>query len=212
MSESAGGGDRGVQRKQRVRELPPGKLDVIYTSGFPPFWKIWRKGMMTVEVELQQSRREAVDEVERSRERREARMMEAQENCGEQAAGPDRATRSKRAGELPPITLDVIYIGGFPPFWKIWRKGMMTVEVEPRQSRREAVDGIEWDQQCREAGTMAELANRAEQAAGADRAERSKLPPAKFDVIYIGGIPPLRQIWADFKAVVKARRESPPTQ
>ena len=212
MSESAGGGDRGVQRKQRVRERPPGKLDVIYTSGFPPFWKIWRKGMMTVEVELQQSRREAVDEVERSRERREARMMEAQENCGEQAAGPDRATRSKRAGELPPITLDVIYIGGFPPFWKIWRKGMMTVEVEPRQSRREAVDGIEWDQQCREAGTMAELANRAEQAAGADRAERSKLPPAKFDVIYIGGIPPLRQIWADFKAVVKARRESPPPQ
>ena len=37
-----------------------------------------------------------------------------------------------------------------------------------------------------------------------------ELPPAKFDVIYIGGIPPLRQIWADFKAVVKARRESPP--
>ena len=212
MLESAGGGDRGVQRKQRVRELPPGKLDVIYTSGFPPFWKIWRKGMMTVEVELQQSRREAVDEVERSRERREARMMEAQENCGEQAAGPDRATRSKRAGELPPITLDVIYIGGFPPFWKIWRKGMMTVEVEPRQSRRGAVGGIEWDQQRREAGTMAELANRAEQDAGPDRAERSKLPPAKFDVIYIGGIPPLRQIWADFKAVVKARRESPPPQ
>lgn len=36
--------------------------------------------------------------------------------------------------------------------------------------------------------------------------------PAKLDVIYIGGIPPLRQIWADFKAIVKARRESPPLE
>ena len=63
---------------------------------------------------------------------------------------------------------------------------------------------------------MAELANREEQVMESDQGERGKrpgkLPPAKLDVIYIGGIPPLRQIWADFKAVVKARRESPPPQ
>ena len=61
---------------------------------------------------------------------------------------------------------------------------------------------------------MTEMANRAEQAAGADRAERGKqsgeLPPGKLDVIYIGGIPPLRQLWRDVKAIVKERRESPP--
>ena len=133
----------------------------------------------------------------------------------ESAGGGDRgAPRKQRVRELPPGRLDVIYTSGFPPFWKIWRKGMMTVEVEPRESRRGAVDGIEWDQQRREAGMMTEMANRAEQAAGADRAERGKqsgeLPPGKLDVIYIGGIPPLRQLWRDVKAIVKERRESPP--
>lgn len=37
------------QHKTGKRRLPPGKLDVIYTSGFPPFWKIWKsKGLMTI--------------------------------------------------------------------------------------------------------------------------------------------------------------------
>ena len=36
------------QRPSKKRRLPPGELDVIYTSGFPPFWKIWKKGMMTI--------------------------------------------------------------------------------------------------------------------------------------------------------------------
>ena len=37
------------QHKAGKRRLPPGKLDVIYTSGFPPFWKIWKsKGLMTI--------------------------------------------------------------------------------------------------------------------------------------------------------------------
>lgn len=61
---------------------------------------------------------------------------------------------------------------------------------------------------------MSELADDGEQVAEPHQAEPAgrsgKLPPAKLDVIYIGGIPPLRQIWADFKAVVKARHESPP--
>ena len=64
---------------------------------------------------------------------------------------------------------------------------------------------------------MSESANEATHVREEDRAASCKqrpqeLPPAKLDVIYIGGIPPLRQIWADFKAVVKARRESPPLE
>lgn len=63
---------------------------------------------------------------------------------------------------------------------------------------------------------MPEPTNEVDRVSEEDRATLPKqpaqgLPPAKLDVIYIGGIPPLRQIWADFKAVVKARRESPPT-
>ena len=46
---------------------------------------------------------------------------------------------------------------------------------------------------------------------GAPRKQRVReLPPGKLDVIYIGGIPPLRQLWRDVKAIVKERRESPP--
>lgn len=64
---------------------------------------------------------------------------------------------------------------------------------------------------------MSESANEATDVREEDQAAPCKqptqeLPPAKLDVIYIGGIPPLRQIWADFKAVVKARRESPPLE
>ena len=169
-------------RKQRLRELPPLALDVIYIGGFPPFWKIWKKGMMTIPAP--ESRR-----------------------------GLDLAERGKRSSELPPGKLDVIYIGGFPPVWQIWRKGGM-VTVQPAESRRGRADGIEWDSERREATTMAELANREEQVMGSDQAERGKrpgeLPPGKLDVIYIGGIPPLRQLWRDVKAIIKERRESPP--
>ena len=38
------------RRSARSSRLPPGKLDVIYTSGFPPVWQIWRrKGMVTIQ-------------------------------------------------------------------------------------------------------------------------------------------------------------------
>ena len=40
--------EQAASGKQRVRRLPPGSLDVIYTGGFPPFWKIWKKRMMTI--------------------------------------------------------------------------------------------------------------------------------------------------------------------
>lgn len=188
MSEPADDGEqvegegRAVSQRRRIRRLPPGDLDVIYTSGFPPFWKIWKKGMMTIPAP--ESRR-----------------------------GLDLAERGKRSSELPPGKLDVIYIGGFPPVWQIWRKGGM-VTVQPAESRRGRADGIEWDSERREATTMAELANREEQVMGSDQAERGKrpgeLPPGKLDVIYIGGIPPLRQLWRDVKAIIKERRESPP--
>ena len=50
-----------------------------------------------------------------------------------------------------------------------------------------------------------------ERAAEPDQGERPKrsgeLPMQDFDVIYIGGIPPLRQIWADIKTVIRQRRE-----
>ena len=50
-----------------------------------------------------------------------------------------------------------------------------------------------------------------ERAAEPDQGERPKwsgeLPMQDFDVTYIGGIPPLRQIWADIKTVIRQRRE-----
>ena len=50
-----------------------------------------------------------------------------------------------------------------------------------------------------------------ERAAEPGQGERPKrsgeLPLKDFDVIYIGGIPPLRQIWADIKTVIRQRRE-----
>ena len=47
------------------------------------------------------------------------------------------ASREQRMRELPPLALDVIYIGGFPPVWQIWRRkgGMVTIQVEPQESR-----------------------------------------------------------------------------
>lgn len=130
---------------------------------------------------------------------------------GEQVTGKGRAvSQRRRIRRLPPGELDVIYTSGFPPFWKIWGKGGM-VTIQPSRSRRKAADGIEW---CRKAGTMAELADREGQVMGSNQAERDKrpgeLPPGKLDVIYIGGIPPLRQLWRDVKAIIKERRESPP--
>ena len=64
---------------------------------------------------------------------------------------------------------------------------------------------------------MSELANEAghvgEEDQAASRKQRTpELPPAKLDVIYIGGIPPLRQLWRDVKAIIKERRESPPLE
>lgn len=62
MSESTRGEDqiaeekRPAPEKRRIRRLPPGKLDVIYIGGFPPFWKIWRKGgMMTIDPKPRES-------------------------------------------------------------------------------------------------------------------------------------------------------------
>lgn len=62
---------------------------------------------------------------------------------------------------------------------------------------------------------MSELADDGEQVAEEGRAVSQRrrirrLPPGKLDVIYIGGIPPLRQLWRDVKAILKERRESPP--
>lgn len=62
---------------------------------------------------------------------------------------------------------------------------------------------------------MAELTNRDERSAKFAQAKETyrrtgELPPGKLDVIYIGGIPPLRQLWRDMKAILKERRESPP--
>ena len=187
------------RRLTRSSRLPPGKLDVIYTSGFPPFWQIWkRKGMVTIQPS--RARREAADGVEWGGERR-----------GSEA---EHSERSARSGELPPGKLDVIYIGGFPPVWQIWRrKGMVT--VQPSKPRRDAADGIEWEPERREAETMAELTNRDERSAKLAQAKETyrrtgELPPGKLDVIYIGGIPPLRQLWRDVKEIIKERRESPP--
>ena len=143
-------------------------------------------------------------------------MSELADEVGRSADEKQAGSRKQRLRELPPLALDVIYIGGFPPVWQIWRRqgGMVTVQVEPRESQHGMADEIECDRERRKGGTMADLANRAEQVAEPRQAEPAgrsgKLPPAKLDVIYIGGIPPLRQIWADFKAAVKARRESPP--
>lgn len=191
MGESERTAERGQsERGKRSGKLPPGKLDVIYTSGFPPVWQIWkRKGMVTIQPS--EARREAADGVEWGDERR-----------GSEAEHP------ARSGKLPPGKLDVIYIGGFPPVWQIWKqKGMMT--IQPSEVRREAADGVEWGREHREVETMAELANRDEQAAKSDQVERGKQldDSQEFDVIYIGGIPPLRQIWADIKTVIKQRRE-----
>ena len=141
-----------------------------------------------VTIQPSEARREAADGVEWERER--------------------NSKRSARSGKLPPGKLDVIYIGGFPPVWQIWkRKGMVT--IQPSEARREAADGVEWGRERREAGTMAELANRDGQSAKSDQAERGKQSDdsQEFDVIYIGGIPPLRQIWADIKTVIRQRRE-----
>ena len=47
------------------------------------------------------------------------------------------ASQGQRMRGLPPLELDVIYIGGFPPVWQIWRRkgGMVTIQVEPQESR-----------------------------------------------------------------------------
>lgn len=40
-------------------------------------------------------------------------------------------------------------------------------------------------------------------------ARLSKLPPGTPDIVYRGGVPPLRQVWKDLKTILKERRESP---
>ena len=129
-----------------------------------------------VTIQPSEARREAADGVERGGECREV-----------------EAEHSARSGELPPGKLDVIYTSGFPPVWQIWkRKGMVT--IQPSEARREAADGVEWGSECREVE--------------AEHSARSgELPPGKLDVIYIGGIPPLRQLWRDVKEIIKERRE-----
>ena len=184
------------RRSARSGELPPGKLDVIYTSGFPPVWQIWkRKGMVTIQPS--EARREAADGVEWGSECREV-----------------EAEHSARSGELPPGKLDVIYIGGIPPLRQLWRD-VKEIIKERRELRNGAADGVEWGDKRREAETMAELTNRDERSAKFAQAKETyrrtgELPPGKLDVIYFGGIPPLRQVWRDMKAIIKERRESPP--
>ena len=65
--------------------------------------------------------------------------------------------------------------------------------------------------------TMPESTNEATHVREKDQAASCKqrtqeLPPGKLDVIYIGGFPPLRQLWRDMKAIIKERRESPPLE
>ena len=132
----------------------------------------------------------------------------------ERTAERGQSERGKRSGKLPPGKLDVIYTSGFPPVWQIWkRKGMVT--IQPSEARREAADGVEWGRERREAEAMTELANRDERSEKLAQAKEfyrrtGELPPGKLDVIYFGGIPPLRQVWRDMKAIIKERRESPP--
>ena len=173
MSESAGRSEE-VEEPEEQREprkkrpLPPGSLDVIYSGGFPPFWKIWKKRMMTIPPpERPDSGSRGVSpiarptsnplshhslvavaavtelsgasEVECCEEPGMARaaMLESTNGAGEVAEEAQAAPRKWGERELPPIVLDVIYIGGFPPFWQIWRRkgGMVTIQVEPRESR-----------------------------------------------------------------------------
>ena len=108
----------------------------------------------------------------------------------------------------------MIYIGGIPPLRQLWRD-VKEIIKERRELRNGAADGIEWGDERREAETMAELTNRDERSAKLAQAKETyrrtgELPPGKLDVIYIGGIPPLRQVWRDMKAIIKERRESPP--
>ena len=65
-------------------------------------------------------------------------MSESTNGAGEVAEEDQAAAQKQRIAELPPGKLDVIYIGGFPPVWQIWRrKGMVTIQPEPRESRPE---------------------------------------------------------------------------
>ena len=132
----------------------------------------------------------------------------------ERAAEQGQVERGKRSGELPLKEFDVIYIGGIPPLRQLWRD-VKAILKERRELRNGAADGIEWEHERREAETMAELTNRDERSAKLAQAKETyrrtgELPPGKLDVIYIGGIPPLRQLWRDVKEIIKERRESPP--
>ena len=121
---------------RRTGELPPGKLDVIYIGGIPPLRQVWRDMKAIIKERRDESRNGAADGIERGGERRETETMTEPVGREEWAAKPDQAERPEKSGELPPGKLDVIYIGGFPPVWKIWRKkGMVT--IQPRESRRE---------------------------------------------------------------------------
>ena len=122
---------------RRTGELPPGKLDVIYIGGIPPLRQVWRDMKAIIKERRDESRNGAADGIERGGERREAETMAESVNQSEQTTGSDQPAQQKPGKRrLPPGKLDVIYIGGFPPVWQIWRKkGMVT--IQPQESPRE---------------------------------------------------------------------------
>ena len=133
-------------------------------------------------------------------------------NRDERSAKLAQAEHGKQSDDSQDF--DVIYIGGIPPLRQVWAD-IKTVIRQRRELRNGTADGIEWEHERREAETMAELTNRDERSAKLAQAKETyrrtgELPPGKLDVIYIGGIPPLRQVWRDMKAIIKERRESPP--
>lgn len=64
-------------------------------------------------------------------------MSELTSDAGQIADEEQAASWKQRMRGLPPLALDVVYIGGFPPVWQIWRRkgGMVTIQVEPQESR-----------------------------------------------------------------------------
>lgn len=133
-------------------------------------------------------------------------------NRDERSVKSDQAERGKQSDDSQEF--DVIYIGGIPPLRQVWAD-IKTVIRQRRELRNGAAGRVEWERERREAEAMTELANRDERSEKLAQAKEfyrrtGELPPGKLDVIYFGGIPPLRQVWRDMKAIIKERRESPP--
>ena len=136
----------------------------------------------------------------RNRDERSAKFAQAKETY-------------RRTGELPPGKLDVIYFGAIPPLRQVWQD-MKAILKERRDSQNGSADGIEWGGERREAETMADPVDQSEQTAESEQPAQQKtgkrrLPPGKLDVIYIGGFPPVWQIWRKKGMVTIQPQESP---